>query len=204
MKTQVDLYTSEFQPTLRLLSLPIVLVIWTLLLIVFTSLYGYLSVSEQNLQQQLEQLDKNNSNQQTLLNSLIAEISNVSADQKLLDQVNNKQLQVNLKKRVYAELTGKEQTKSAGFAQLMVDLAEYHHRDVWLKRIYLNEQNVSIEGGASQSVSIPVWVNKLSQSDFFKGQEFSTTRIYRDDEQQLNFVLATDEKLISSSVIYRE
>ena len=193
MKTQVNLYTDEFHPKLRLLSLPIVLVLWSILLIAFVGIYGYVSTKQQNLRTHLGQLNKNNANQETLLNSLISQMNNVTAEQKLLDEVTTKQQQVSLKKRVYSELAGQEQIKSTGFADLMQDLAEYHHVDIWLKRIYLNHHHVTIEGGTSQSISIPKWLQKLGQGNFFKGQEFTTTRIYRYQDEQLNFVLSTTE-----------
>lgn len=55
--------------------------------------------------------------------------------------------------------------------------------------------NVLIEGQATDSAIVPKWLSSLGQTDYFRGQEFSNTRLYRDSEQQINFVISTDTQL---------
>jgi hypothetical protein len=55
----------------------------------------------------------------------------------------------------------------------------------------LNGMSVVMEGAATDSSIVPRWLSSLGQTDYFRGQEFSNTRLYRDSEQQLNFVIST-------------
>lgn len=204
MKNQIDLYPQKLHPKLRLLSLSIVIILWTFTLILMLSSNFYFSSNQQVLQQELNQIDKRNNQQNALLTALQDELKNVKADPELMSQVAKQQQMASLKKRVYNELVGQEKSKTTGFATLMLDLAKNHHSDIWLTRLYLNDKNVTIEGAASQSASIPIWVNNLGSASYFKGQEFSNTRIYRDEEEQLYFVLSTGENVTSSKGVIHE
>ena len=77
----------------------------------------------------------------------------------------------------------------------MLDLASHSQDQLWLTRINLNGTSVVIEGAATDSFIVPKWLGLLGKTDYFKGQEFSDTRLYRDPEQQLNFVISTGEQL---------
>ena len=98
---------------------------------------------------------------------------------------------MSLKQRVIDELSGQEQFKSNGFAGLMSGLAEHHLDGLWLTRIQLDENQVMLEGGATDSSLIPQWMTQLSLTERLRGQEFSTTKLYRDPNQQLMFTLGT-------------
>ena len=54
--------------------------------------------------------------------------------------------------------------------------------------------SVLIEGAATDSAIVPKWLSSLGQTDYFRGQEFADTRLYRDSEQQLNFVISTGKE----------
>lgn len=197
MKKNINLYSQSLHPKLRLLSLPIVLILWLVALIFVVLLNYYFLSEQQHFQQKLTQLNNTNQQQLTLINALQAELGNLKADPALINQVAKKQQAVSLKKRVYDELITQQKSTTKGFANLMFELAENHKTGIWLTRIYLNEKVVTIEGAANKSSSIPAWINSLGETRFFEGQEFANTRIYRDEDQQIHFVLATAEDAIS-------
>lgn len=204
MKSQIDLYPQKLHPKLRLLSLSIVIIFWVLTLALMLSSNFYFSSKQQSLQQEVNQIDKSNHQQAALLKALQDELTNIKADPELMSQVSKQQQMASLKKRVYNELVGQEKSKTTGFATLMLDLAKNHHSDIWLTRLYLNDKNIAIEGAANESASIPIWLNDLGNASYFKGQEFSDTRIYRDEDDQLHFTLATSEMATSSKEVIHE
>jgi hypothetical protein len=51
-----------------------------------------------------------------------------------------------------------------------------------------------MEGAATDSAIVPKWLISLGQTDYFRGQEFSDTRLYRDSDQQLKFVISTGKE----------
>ncbi|WP_158965621.1 PilN domain-containing protein [Paraglaciecola sp. L3A3] len=204
MKLNINLYTADLQPKLRVLSLPFVVAVWLILVVVAVLINSYVSFSQQELMTELEQTQNNNSQQSALIKSLQDEYDGLVTDPKLLAEVATKQQIIKMKKRVYVELVGQDTQKRTGFADLMIDLAENHQKELWLTRIYMDSTSVTIEGATQDSEYIPMWVNKLSDSSFFRGQEFSDTRIFRDDEGLLNFILTKDADTQTAQAVANE
>ena len=193
MKNRVNLYHPEFQPKLRLLSLSIVLATWILAILCCGLLSFYLTSEEQHLNDKIAKSEqhKQQQQQQILITELQRAVDNLKVDPKLLQQVEKNQQLISLKKRVLNELAGQEQLKSNGYSDLMKDLARHSQSGLWLTHINLNGISVVIKGAATDSAMVPRWLSSLGQTDYFKGQKFANTRLYRDSEQQLNFIIAT-------------
>jgi len=191
MKSRVNLYAPSYHPTLRLLSLPLASVFWMLLLLVMLAVYGYLRFEEQRLSTDklavVGQLSQNNS----LAKILQSELASLKVDPALQQQLVDNQLLLTRKQRVLAEIDGQANLKTNGFAPLMMELARNHQPGVWLSHIGLDGRNVILEGSASESALIPKWLASLGDTQYFSGQEFADTQVYRDGEQQLNFIVAS-------------
>lgn len=195
MKNRVNLYHQEFHPQLRLLSLPIVIGSWMFAVLFCSLLYFYLAAEQQDIQSKIAKIEQNKQQQGVLLEELQNAVNSLEVDPELLKQVETIQQRISLKKRVLNEVVGQEQLKANGYSNLMVDLASHNQSGLWLTHINLNGLSVIIEGAATNSSLIPKWLSSLGQTDYFSGQEFADTRLYRDSEQQLNFVISTGKEL---------
>tara|TARA_R110002153_G_scaffold27084_4_gene84259 strand:- start:10268 stop:10882 length:615 start_codon:yes stop_codon:yes gene_type:complete len=195
MKNRVNLYHQEFHPQLRLLSLPIVIGSWMFAVLFCSLLYFYLAAEQQDIQSKIAKIEQNKQQQGVLLEELQNAVNSLEVDPELLKQVETIQQRISLKKRVLNEVVGQEQLKANGYSNLMVDLASHNQSGLWLTHINLNGVSVIIEGAATNSSLIPKWLSSLGQTDYFSGQEFADTRLYRDSEQQLNFVISTGKEL---------
>lgn len=195
MKNRVNLYHASIQPKLQLLTLSSVIVIWLVVTLLCSFLYFYMTSEQQKLQSEVTVLVGNKQQQKILVSELKSALENIKIDLGLVEKVEEKQKLIRLKQRVLNELAGQEDLKSIGFSKLMIDLANHSQRELWLTRINLNGTSVVMEGAATDSFIVPKWLGLLGKTDYFKGQEFSNTRLYRDSEQQLNFVISTGEQL---------
>ncbi len=195
MKNRVNLYHASIQPKLQLLTLSSVIVIWLVVTLLCSFLYFYMTSEQQKLQSEVAVLVGNKQQQKILVSELKSALENIKIDLGLVEKVEEKQKLIRLKQRVLNELAGQEDLKSIGFSKLMIDLANHSQRELWLTRINLNGTSVVMEGAATDSFIVPKWLGLLGKTDYFKGQEFSNTRLYRDSEQQLNFVISTGEQL---------
>ncbi|WP_039989103.1 PilN domain-containing protein [Paraglaciecola arctica] len=195
MKNRVNLYHLEFHPQLRLLSLPIVIGSWMFAVLFCSLLYFYLAAEQQNIQSKIAKIEQNKQQQGVLLEELQNAVDSLEVDPELLKQAETIQQRISLKKRVLNEVVGQEQLKANGYSNLMIDLASHNQNGLWLTHINLNGISVIIEGAATDSSLIPKWLSSLGQTDYFSGQEFADTRLYRDSEQQLNFVISTGKEL---------
>jgi Tfp pilus assembly protein PilN len=180
------------QPKLQLLSLNSSIFIWCIFGIISLSIYFYANGNSQKLQHEFDQLELHRAQQSTLVKTMQQEISELKRDPLLLNEIEQKQIVLRLKKRVMNELVGQENLKSNGFSTLMLDLASHHEPGLWLTRVSLEGQRLTLAGAAEESSSVPKWVGNLSNTTFFKGKEFADARMFRDEQQQLFFVLASD------------
>ena len=200
MKNRINLYSADMQPQLQVLSLHSTLVIWLVCALFLFVIYFFQFNQNQELQSEFAELKSQKKQQSLLVKNMLAELGKRQNDQKLLDEIEQKQIILRIKNRVVNELNGQENLKSNGFSQLMLDLANNHESGLWLTQISLNERKTMIQGAALESSSIPKWVNNLGLSEYFKGQEFASTRLYRDEKQQLFFILASDHTDSKSGV----
>lgn len=191
MKTKVNLYSAEFQPTLRLLSVGILLSSWLLLVIVLLTFWAFKLNQQQTLADQLNKLNQQNEEQSTLVATLQTGLANRQSDPLLLQEVNKKVSDLAVKNQVMQELQGQEDLKSNGFSALMLDLANHHQTGLWLTQVSLDGHQVKLVGKTLDSSLVPAWINSLGTTAYFKGQEFAETRLFRDTEQQLHFILSS-------------
>jgi Tfp pilus assembly protein PilN len=191
MKNRVNLYHSEFHPTLRLLSLHIVIASWIFTALFCGLLYFYLATEQQNVTSKIAKIERHKQQQAMFLKELQSAVDNLKVDPILLQQVEKNQQLLSLKKRVLNELAGQVQLKSSGYSNLMVELASNHQSGLWLTHINLNGISVVMEGVATDSSLVPKWLSSLGNTDYFSGQEFADTRLYRDSDKQLNFIIST-------------
>ncbi|MEP7705218.1 PilN domain-containing protein [Paraglaciecola sp. 25GB23A] len=191
MKTKVNLYSAEFQPTLRLLSVGILLSSWLLMVVVLLTFWAVKLNQQQTLTDQLNKLNQQNEEQSTLVATLQTGLANRQSDPLLLQEVNKKVSELGVKNRVLQELQGQEDLKTNGFSTLMLDLANHHQTGLWLTQVSLDGHQVKLVGKTLDSSLVPSWINSLGTTAYFKGQEFAETRLFRDAEQQLHFSLSS-------------
>jgi Tfp pilus assembly protein PilN len=191
MKTKVNLYSAEFQPTLRLLSVGILLSSWLLMVIVILTFWGFKLNQQQTLTDQLNKLNQQNEQQSTLVTTLQTGLANRQSDPLLLQEVQKKVSELAVKNLVLQELQGQEDLKANGFSTLMLDLANHHKAGLWLTQVSLDGHQVKLVGETLDSSLVPSWINSLGTTVYFKGQEFAETRLFRDAEQQLHFILSS-------------
>lgn len=191
MKNRINLYTPEMQPKLQILTLPVAFVLWSVGGIMTLLVYLYLNSQNQALQADFSAVAARKSQQSAVVASIKQEIAAREKDQQLIDSIEQKQIVLRLKQRVLSELAGQESLKSSGFSGLMLALASAHEHGIWLTRLNLNGREIIMEGGALESSSVPKWLDNLGATEYFKDREFAATRMYRDQQQQLFFVLGS-------------
>ena len=191
MKTKVNLYSPELQPKLRLLTLQVTLVDCTLVLLLFSGFWLYAFIEHQSLSADASLSEQQKNQHLNIVRGLQTELANVKKDPQLLIKVEQNLQILALKERVLKELQGQEDLKNNGFARLMLELADNHQSGLWLSHISLDGRKVQLEGGAIESSLIPKWLNNLGATAYFKGQEFSDTRLFRNEQEELNFIISS-------------
>jgi hypothetical protein len=191
MKYKVNLYPEAYHPKLRLLSLPFTLVSCSMVFLLFVGFWLYALMQQQDLIAVATLSEQQKNRHLNLVSDLQTELAYANKAPKLLLDVEQSMQMLAIKKRILLELQGQEDLKTNGFAQLMLELSENHQNGLWLSHISLNGRTVQLEGSAIESSLVPKWLNKLGETAYFRGQEFSETRLFRNEEQQINFIIAS-------------
>ena len=192
MKYRVNLFPEDLKPKLHLFTVGFVLLMWLFSGVVLFAVsesyhreFKELQAATRDTQQKY--------NQQTRMLKMLTEARDTRAqDPALLAEVQKLQNEARDKGLLLDELRGREQLKNQGFSMLMEDLAVSHVDGVWLTRININEQKIRIEGATLESSKVPFWVSRLKDSDYFSGRSFAGARMFRDVDDELNFVISSE------------
>ena len=189
MKTRVNFYFEEFRPKTYLINIGFTALLWSIAALIVIAAAISANGKNEAVKRELMIAENAIDDKRKVLTMLAGARDDQNQDPALLADIERFQQEFNLKKRIVNELSGRETQKSSGYSELMLDLARVHQQGIWLTQIRLDGANIRIEGGASNSSAVPQWVNKLSDASFFSGAEFAQARMFRDEEQQLHFVL---------------
>ncbi|UAA39084.1 PilN domain-containing protein [Paraneptunicella aestuarii] len=192
MKYRVNLFPQELKPKLQLMTLNFMLFIWGVSILVMFIFAEHFQERYLATQKRTQTIQTDYNTKKTLLETLTKARDNRAQDPVLLESVKRLQDEERAKYLLLSELKGREQMKNQGFSVLMKDLAENHIPDIWLTRISISEQKIWIEGGALKSEKVPVWVSQLRESDYFRGRDFAGARMFRNEQDELSFVISSD------------
>ena len=192
MKTRVNFYFDEFRPKTYLINLHFTALLWGLAVAsVFVG--AFISHNrEAAIENRLEMVERAIDDKRKAISMLTDARDGLQQDPSLVAAIERLQQEQVAKGDIVEELGNREASKSSGYSDLMLDLARVHQPGIWLTLIRLDEANVRIEGGASNSAALPQWLNKLTASSYFNGTEFAEARMFRDQEEQLHFVLSSE------------
>ncbi|QLE87092.1 PilN domain-containing protein [Shewanella sp. Scap07] len=113
-------------------------------------------------------------------------------DAKLVDTVELKGQQLELKRLLLKELSQREALTSQGYSLLLTDLARVADNSIWLSRIRVNEDKYVFEGFSVDPNGVPQWVERLRTTETLKGHAFAAMTMSRGEGQPLGFTLTSD------------
>lgn len=191
MKTRVNLLIDEYRPRLELLSLNLLLFLTVLSLSSVVVVNLLVSHQAATANQTLAQTRAEQSQRQQKIAKLSEQMARQQENPQLIAKRQSLQSEISQKRLLLAQLGGREAQKSRGFAEIMLDLAKQHDSDLWLTKINLDNDLIKFEGQTINASSVPKWVGNLSRSSYFQSAEFASARLYRDDQEAINFTLST-------------
>ncbi|MBC3766101.1 PilN domain-containing protein [Neptunicella marina] len=191
MKYRVNLYLQELRPKVALYTLKFVVFVWGVAFLTMLAIGLWLQSSLTEINTKYDQQLQRSNQLQTELSALTRQLSQRTKSPVLLKKLDELTQTYQDKQYVMAELATLNAHSSKDFASLMQNLAKVHQEDLWLTRIKVNGNDVRFEGGVSYGDVVPQWLTELAKTPFFKGQKFAKTRIQRDENSGLSFVITT-------------
>jgi len=198
MKYRINLFPAELEPKLDLFTLNFVMVLWLLAGLVIAATTHYFQQIFIETQTSIEKVQQEHAKLKTMFDTLKKARDTRDQNPELLAKEKKLSGEERSKFLLLNELQGREQLKNQGFSILMRDLSKQHIVEIWLTQISIQETRVRIEGGSIESSKVPFWVNKLRQSEYFSGRNFAGARMYRNEDDDLTFVLSSDLQGLTS------
>jgi len=191
-KTRINLYDASLLPLRQSLTLAALGRALTLILLLGLSAMALLYWQQLQLQGQVrlqeqrkQQLDSDKQQQEQAL-------ARHKAEPGLIQQVELEAAQLELKQRLLTELGMRKQLTSHGFAPLLQELAQAADGSLWLDGIMAEEGKYRFSGYTLKPASVPLWVERLKQSETLKGQSFAAMTMSRGEDKPLGFVLTSE------------
>lgn len=192
---QINLYKAEFKPQVIVLNafemMLITLAVIVVLLITSLVSQSQLADHKQALQQNQTAYANNQQKLQTLQQTIkrYTQQTENSAQLKLLE------LKLAAKQTMLEQIQQESINQSSGFSSVLSGLSQQHIDQVWLNEfsILRGGEAITLHGSSTQARFIPEYIDSLSQSEKFKGKQFSIFEMHQPD----NVLNSYDFKLTS-------
>lgn len=199
MKYRINLFPDELKPKLDLFTLNFVMVLWLVAGLGVLAVTHYSQQIYIETQASTQKVQQEHAKRKTMFDTLKQARDTRAQDPGLLAKQKKLSGEERAKSLLLDELQGRERLKNQGFSMLMRDLSNRHITEIWLTQISIEESRVRIEGGSTDSSKVPFWVSRLRESEYFSGRNFAGARMYRNDEDDLTFVISSDLQGLASA-----
>ena len=190
-KLTINLLQPDLLPKKPPLTLARVFSLWGILLAAFIgwSVVSQLKVKE--LTQTKRELSLQQSQQQQLLDQLQQRVNENRADPKLLERLDNLKVVLANKQALHKQLTDQSKVYVSGFSSAMTELANYHHKDISLEKVYIYQEQLNFTGMAKTPEAVPLWLAGFKSSSFLQGQTFSTFSLNENEHGLTTFQVSS-------------
>lgn len=189
MKSIANLYLQELKPNREWLTLQRFVTYVGGLLVVFIVIWATLTALQSQQQKKLvAHIEQGNALQAEL------QVKQRALDEALNDSQLNGELdaldrQVRLRYELMAQLqqvTGKNQTS---FSQLLADLARVDTSAIWLHRILLQDDALTLQGRTIEPQQLPSWLASFSQYEALQQRPFGVFELRAEEAPGLVFTV---------------
>ena len=193
-KLTINLLQPELLPEQVLLTLPLVVSVWCLVLFIMIGWAVETNYTQHSLKGKLAVLQQENSKYTNQLSTLTTQLAARKVDSKLADKLATIKLLMSNKQALHAKLTNPNKTYVAGFAAAMDDLAKLHHQDIRLEAININNDNMTFSGLALTPEAVPAWLAGFENSVLLSGKSFSRFKLSENEQNITEFMVSSKDK----------
>lgn len=190
MKSRINLYSCTYAPTLNLVSLGNVILLFVLLIVLFAFVTAITTWKANTAQLNVERMRGQLSTLEASVDASQKALLNRKPNKELLAKIEKLKVGLEQRQGVLAELLRREGEKNTRFSKVLRDLADADSSQVWLTYIDIQTTSVVLEGYAIEADSMPNWLSQLSTTESFSGVDFQHVTLEK-QEQGIFFSLRT-------------
>jgi Tfp pilus assembly protein PilN len=128
---------------------------------------------------------------QKLAQQLESELKNRRISPALMRSLDTMKLVMRHKDALLAKLTDSNETFAGGFVMAMNDLSAMHHKDIRLKTISINANEMSFTGLARNPQAVPAWLAGFKTSRLLSGKAFVQFKLANNEQNITEFVVSS-------------
>ena len=189
MKRIANLYLDELQPSREWLTLTRFLKTSAVLLVVFLLMWVVINYINAQQQRESEQVRAQLAAAQAQLQQRQAQLDNALNDPELNDALREVEQTLALRNKLLEQMYSHTQQNQQSYSQLLADLAAADQNSVWLQRILVVDNALSIEGRTLKPQGLPDWLASFSRYPSLQGRPFGVFELVEDEQQGLRFVV---------------
>lgn len=193
-KQTINLLQAELFPEKQLLTLPKVLGVWLGLLLVMVIWAVLTEVNYRQSGAKYDGLLIEQQQKQKLTKQLESELKNRQVSPALMKKLSTIKLVMQHKDALLDKLTDSNETFAGGFVMAMNDLSAMHHKDIRLKTISINANNMSFTGLARNPQAVPAWLAGFKTSRLLSGKAFVQFKLGKNEQNITEFVVSSIAK----------
>ena len=182
-KHSINLFQAELLPKRPLVSLNRVVAVWLFLGVIMFAWGQYTSHQTQLTNKELTRLNIEKKNKTAQLADIQNLIQQRKKDPALEARVNTLKMVIRNKQALHAKLTDPNQTQLAGFASSMTELSKYHHKNISLQEVFIQQNEINLTGLAKTPEAVPQWLSAFEDSTLLSGKNFSNFKLYENENK---------------------
>lgn len=182
-KYSINLLQAELLPKRPFVSLNRVVAVWLFLGVIMFAWGQYTSHQTQLTNKELTRLNIEKKNKTAQLADIQNLIQQRKKDPALEARVNTLKMVIRNKQALHAKLTDPNQTQLAGFANSMTELSKYHHKNISLQEVFIQQNEINLTGLAKTPEAVPQWLSAFEDSTLLSGKNFSNFKLYENENK---------------------
>ncbi|MBO1255852.1 PilN domain-containing protein [Alteromonas sp. 5E99-2] len=182
MKSRINLYSSAYAPTLNLVSLNNVVLLFVFLVVLFSVVTAVTTWKANSAQADVERMRGQLSALKASVDASQKALLNRKPNQELIAKIDKLKIALEQKQGVLVELANRESAKNTQFSKVLRDLADADSSEVWLTYIDIQTNTVILEGYGIKADSMPNWLSQLSGTESFTGVDFQHVTLEKQDK----------------------
>ena len=190
-KHSINLLQPELLPKQPLVTLHRMLLVWGVVLALMLAWSQYLESQNKSLTQTTDKLSVENKNKTVIFAEIQKKIKARRTDPALEAKYSTLKLVMKNKQALHARLTDPKQTYSTGFAHSMTELSKYHHKDISLQQVIIDQNEMSFSGLAKKPESVPQWLSGFEQSELLSGKHFKHFKLEENENKITVFTIGS-------------
>ena len=207
MKSQINLLQDEFIPKFEWVCASHFVGIILTAIFLSIGAYGLTSYQLHIKEQQVAAIKKDIKQQQKSIEELTLALTARVSDPVLLSQLASFTEQTRTRGLLLNHIRSLSALKQRSFSGLFDSLSQSNSTELWLTEFLVTPYELNLEGLIAKPRALPVWISELSQTDFFKGQEFNVASVEREQDSlvfKLNSVTKAGNKNTANAKVTNE